>query len=135
MAPKFLQALAVLLATGSSSQFALAAPTGASTAAAPTALLGYNPSNVVVNADTDDIEYTLVPGQTDSAVVGAYLDFNNVENPQPVSLQVRELFLKVLQRTRLCSNLQFTELTLSLPRSVEAKVEPIQGLKPRNTPN
>jgi len=84
MAPKFLQALAVLLATGSSSQFALAAPTGASTAAAPTALLGYNPSNVVVNADTDDIEYTLVPGQTDSAVVGAYLDFNNVENPQPI---------------------------------------------------
>ena len=101
MAPKALRALAVLLATASFSQYIVAAPTGTSTAAAPTALLGYNPANGVKNEDTDDIKYTLVPGQTDSAVVGAYLDFNNVENPQPVSLQVRYVLSpKVLQNIR-----------------------------------
>lgn len=87
MAPQALRALIALLATASFSQYAFAAPTGTSTAAAPTALLGYNPDNVVKNDDAD-IKYTLVPGQTDSAVVGAHLDFNNVENPQPVSLRV-----------------------------------------------
>ncbi|TVY14610.1 Oxalate decarboxylase OxdC [Lachnellula arida] len=85
MAPKALRvrALMALLATASFSQYTFAAPTGTSTAAVPTTLLGYNPANVVNNDDTD-IEYSLVPGQTDSAVVGAYLDFNNVENPQPI---------------------------------------------------
>ncbi|TVY40836.1 Oxalate decarboxylase [Lachnellula subtilissima] len=84
MAPKALRALTALLASASFSQYAFAAPTGTSTAAVPTALLGYNPANVVKNDDTDDIKYTLVPGQTDAAVVGTYLDFTNVENPQPI---------------------------------------------------
>ncbi|TVY60884.1 Oxalate decarboxylase OxdC [Lachnellula suecica] len=84
MANKAFHSLAVLLATASFSHYTSAAPTGTSTAAAPTALLGYNPANVVVNADTDDIQFAFVPGQTDSAVVGAYLDFNNAENPQPI---------------------------------------------------
>jgi len=88
MAPKALHTLTALLASASFSQYAFAAPTGTSTAAVPTALLGYNPANVVKNDDTDDIKYTLVPGQTDAAVVGTYLDFTNVENPQPVSLRV-----------------------------------------------
>jgi hypothetical protein len=86
MAPKALCSLAALLATASFFQNASTAPTGTSTAAAPTALLGYNPANGVINEDTDNIKYTLVPGQTDSAVIGAFLDFNNVENSQPVSL-------------------------------------------------
>lgn len=62
----------------------LAAPTGTSSAAAPTALLGYNPANVVINENTDDIPYSLVPGQTDAATIGAYLDFDGVPNPQPI---------------------------------------------------
>lgn len=54
----------------------LAAPTGD--------LLGFNPSNVVINEDTDNIDYELAPGQTDAATIGAYLDFNNIKNPQPI---------------------------------------------------
>lgn len=87
MTPKTLSSLAALLATASFSQYAFAAPTGTSSAPAPTALLGYNPANGVKNEDTDAMSYTPVPGQTDAAVVGAFLDFTDVENPQPVSLQ------------------------------------------------
>lgn len=86
MAPQInSRALAALLALASFQQLAFAAPTGTtSTAPAATGLLGYNPSNTVKNEDTDNIQYSLVPGQTDSAVIGAYLDFNNVEHPQPI---------------------------------------------------
>ena len=73
-----------LLAITSLQHLALAAPTGTDSAAAPSSLLGYNPANVVKNENTDDIPYSLVPGQTDTAVIGAYLDFNNVQNPQPI---------------------------------------------------
>ncbi|PQE21671.1 oxalate decarboxylase protein [Rutstroemia sp. NJR-2017a WRK4] len=55
----------------------LAAPTG-------DPLLGYNPSNVVIHQNTENINYDLAPGQTDGATVGPYLDFDNVENPQPM---------------------------------------------------
>jgi len=74
----------LLLAIASLEQYAIAAPTGTSSAAAPTSFLGYNPANGVKNEDTDAISYSLVPGQTDAATVGAYLDFNNAENPQPI---------------------------------------------------
>jgi len=72
----------LLLLTTFSTVFA--APTGTSSAAAPTALLGYSPTNTVINEDTDAISYSLVPGQTDSATIGEYLDFNNVKHPQPI---------------------------------------------------
>jgi hypothetical protein len=73
-----------LLVVASFTHFSLAAPTGTASAAAPSSLLGYNPSNTVKNEDTDAISYTLVPGQTDTAVIGAFLDFNNVQHPQPI---------------------------------------------------
>jgi hypothetical protein len=76
--------VSIIFGLASFQPLAVAAPTGTSTAAAPTALLGYNPANTVINENTDDIPYSLVPGQTDTAVVGAYLDFNNVQNPQPI---------------------------------------------------
>ncbi|EHK97143.1 putative Oxalate decarboxylase oxdC [Glarea lozoyensis 74030] len=62
------------------------APTGSSSTATPTtnSLLGYNPANGVVNVDTDNIQYSLAPGQTDAATIGAPLDFSNIENPQPI---------------------------------------------------
>jgi hypothetical protein len=77
---------ALLLTIASLEQRALTAPTGTSSAAAPTAnsLLGYNPANAVINDDTDAISYSLVPGQTDAATVGPPLDFSTVENPQPI---------------------------------------------------
>lgn len=64
--------------------YALAAPTGTSSSAPPESLLGYNPDNVVINANTDDIQYELAPGQTDAANIAPILDFNNIENPQPI---------------------------------------------------
>lgn len=82
MAPRTLLSLAFALA--SLQQFTFAAPTGSASAAAPTALLGYSPSNTVKNEDTDAIDFEFAPGQTDAATIGAYLDFNDVKNPQPV---------------------------------------------------
>ncbi|RDL34404.1 RmlC-like cupin [Venustampulla echinocandica] len=76
--------IAFLLATTSFPCSLLAAPTGTYTAPAPTSLLGFNPANGVVNADPKNIKFTLAPGQTDSAVIGAPLDFNNAKNPQPI---------------------------------------------------
>jgi hypothetical protein len=72
---------AVLFAT-----FAASAPTGSSTTPTPTdsSLLGYNPGNGVVNVDTDNIPYSLAPGQTNAATIGAPLDFSNIEHPQPI---------------------------------------------------
>jgi hypothetical protein len=85
MAPRSLPALAsLLLALAIFNQQVIAAPTGTSSAALPTALLGFNAANKVINEDTDNIQYTLVPGQTDSAVIGAYLDINSAEHPQPI---------------------------------------------------
>ncbi|KAK6595590.1 Oxalate decarboxylase OxdD [Botrytis cinerea] len=73
----FINGHAILLTTFFLKQSILAAPTG-------DPLLGYNPSNVVINQNTDNVEYELAPGQTDPATVGAYLDFSNIENPQPM---------------------------------------------------
>ena len=47
-------------------------------------LLGYAASNTVTDQTTDDIPYVPVPGQTEAADVGVYLDFEDAENPQPV---------------------------------------------------
>jgi hypothetical protein len=74
----------VLLALASFTHLTLSAPTGTASAAAPSSLLGYNAANKVINEDTDDISYTLVPGQTDTAVIGAFIDFNNQAHPQPI---------------------------------------------------
>jgi hypothetical protein len=65
---------------------AASAPTGSSSTATPTtnSLLGYNPANGVINVDTDNIQYSLAPGQTDAATIGAPLDFSNIEHPQPI---------------------------------------------------
>ncbi|PBP19895.1 oxalate decarboxylase [Diplocarpon rosae] len=92
-AASFFVALAAL------SQLSLAAPTGTSADPAPSSLLGYNPANGVVNQDTDDISFSLLPAQTQDAEIGDILDFpvifaqnlakmvcpvNNVPNPQPI---------------------------------------------------
>ncbi|KAF2421225.1 Bicupin, oxalate decarboxylase/oxidase [Tothia fuscella] len=47
------------------------------------ALLGYDPKNVLTTEDTH-VQYQPVPGQTDEANLGTYLDFENTPNPQPV---------------------------------------------------
>jgi len=78
----FLPGLVLALA---SFQCASAAPTGTASATQPESLLGYSPENIVDNQNTDDFPYELVPGQTDSANIGAYLDFNSVKtDPQPI---------------------------------------------------
>jgi hypothetical protein len=75
---------ALLLAIASLGEYVLAAPTGTSSAAVPESLLGYNPDNIVINANTDDIQYEFAPGQTDSANIAPILDFSNIQNPQPI---------------------------------------------------
>lgn len=79
MAPLSLVSLLV-----ASASFVLAAPTGTSSPPTATSLLGYNPANGVINQDTDNIPFTLVPGQTDAATIGAALNFDNVDLPQPI---------------------------------------------------
>lgn len=69
--------IAILLASCATRHIVLAAPTS-------DPLLGYNPSNGVINQNTDNIDYELAPGQKDAANVGAHLDFDNIENPQPI---------------------------------------------------
>ncbi|KAF2838897.1 Bicupin, oxalate decarboxylase/oxidase [Patellaria atrata CBS 101060] len=49
-----------------------------------TALVGYNPTNTLTNEDTDDIEFEFAPGQTADANIGQYLNFEDIENPQPI---------------------------------------------------
>jgi hypothetical protein len=83
MAPIYTLA-GLLLCLATFEQYASAAPTGTASASPPESLLGYNPDNVVINANTDDIQYEFAPGQTDSANIGPILDFNNIENPQPI---------------------------------------------------
>lgn len=50
----------------------------------PPELLGYNPSNVLSKEDTHAVNYSPVPGQKQSANIGAYLNFENSNNPQPI---------------------------------------------------
>lgn len=47
-------------------------------------LAGYSPSNTVSDEDTNAFSYSLAPGQTADANLGLYLDFSNVDNPQPI---------------------------------------------------
>ncbi|CAG8979186.1 hypothetical protein HYALB_00000321 [Hymenoscyphus albidus] len=62
----------------------LSAPTGTASAPATNTLLGYNPANGVINVDTDNIPFSLVPHQTEAATIGTALDFTDTENPQPI---------------------------------------------------
>ncbi|KAJ5729587.1 uncharacterized protein N7483_004095 [Penicillium malachiteum] len=48
------------------------------------ALVGYSSTEKVPSGTQPDIKYSLVPGQTDSADLGQYLDFENADNPQPI---------------------------------------------------
>lgn len=48
------------------------------------ALLGYSATEKVASGSKPDIKYTLLPGQKEDAKIGSYLDFENVENPQPI---------------------------------------------------
>lgn len=47
-------------------------------------LIGYSPSEVVPHKAQPSIQYKLVPGQKEDADIGAYLDFVNADNPQPI---------------------------------------------------
>ncbi|KAJ5937500.1 hypothetical protein N7454_003842 [Penicillium verhagenii] len=48
------------------------------------ALVGYSSTEKIVSGTQPDLKYSLLPGQTDSPDIGAYLDFENIENPQPI---------------------------------------------------
>lgn len=48
------------------------------------ALVGYSPTEKVATGPKPDIKYTLLPGQNEDPDIGSYLDFENVENPQPI---------------------------------------------------
>lgn len=48
------------------------------------ALLGYSPTEKVASGPKPDIKYTLLPGQKEDAKIGSYLDFENIDNPQPI---------------------------------------------------
>lgn len=48
------------------------------------ALLGYSPTDKVASGSKPDIKYTLLPGQKEDAKIGSYLNFENVDNPQPI---------------------------------------------------
>lgn len=48
------------------------------------ALVGYSPSEKVASGSKPDIKYSLLPGQKVDSDIGGYLDFENVENPQPI---------------------------------------------------
>lgn len=47
-------------------------------------LVGYSPSEKVATGPKPDIRYSLLPGQKTDPDIGGYLDFKNVENPQPI---------------------------------------------------
>ncbi|KAL2827950.1 RmlC-like cupin domain-containing protein [Aspergillus cavernicola] len=50
----------------------------------PSDLLGYSSDNQLTDQTTEEVPYTLVPGQKEDADLGLYLDFSNTENPQPI---------------------------------------------------
>lgn len=81
------------------------AATGTSSSAAPTSLLGYNQANLVINENTDDMPFTLVPEQTDTAVIGAYLNFNGVANPNQFAV-LRVEQIPALTQTSTLSSIQ-----------------------------
>lgn len=48
------------------------------------ALVGYSPSEKVASGTQPDIKYSLLPGQKIDPDIGAYLEFERVDNPQPI---------------------------------------------------
>lgn len=74
----------ILLALATIQQAVVGAPTGTSSAPIPTSLLGFNPANGVKFEDTDNIQFSLAPAQTQDASIGESLDFNGILNPQPI---------------------------------------------------
>jgi hypothetical protein len=47
-------------------------------------LAGYSSTEKIATGSKPDIKYTLLPGQKEDSKIGSYLDFENVENPQPI---------------------------------------------------
>lgn len=47
-------------------------------------LLGYSTTEKVASGSKPDIKYSLLLGQKEDKDIGSYLDFENVENPQPI---------------------------------------------------
>lgn len=47
-------------------------------------LVGYSPDNKGGSDSRPDIKYTLVPGQKNDPKIGAHLDFEKADNPQPI---------------------------------------------------
>jgi hypothetical protein len=47
-------------------------------------LIGYSSSNKGGGDSPPDIKYTLLPGQKEDPNIGSYLDFEKVDNPQPI---------------------------------------------------
>ncbi|KAJ0413425.1 oxalate decarboxylase [Aspergillus carlsbadensis] len=47
-------------------------------------LLGYSASNKLTGESTKDVQYKLAASQTEGADLGVYLDFSDIENPQPI---------------------------------------------------
>lgn len=47
-------------------------------------LVGYSPDNKGGSDSRPDIKYTLVPGQKEDPKIGAHLDFEKADNPQPI---------------------------------------------------
>lgn len=50
----------------------------------PSSLLGYAESNGVSDENTDTVKYVPAKGQNDNANIGAYLDFTDIDDPQPI---------------------------------------------------
>lgn len=48
------------------------------------ALVGYSPSEKAVSHTQPDIKYSLLPEQKNSPDIGDYLNFQGVQNPQPI---------------------------------------------------
>jgi hypothetical protein len=47
-------------------------------------LIGYSPTNTVPVDNTETISFQYAPGQTANPDLGLYLNFEEVENPQPI---------------------------------------------------
>lgn len=47
-------------------------------------LVGYSSTENLATGTKPDLNYSLLPGQTEDPKIGTYLDFQKVENPQPI---------------------------------------------------
>lgn len=47
-------------------------------------LLGYSSDNKLSDHSTEEVKYTLLPGQKEDPKIGSYLDFEKADNPQPI---------------------------------------------------